>query len=440
MKRMVILLLVLAACSGGTSVTTTTQPSDTASAGTGIGTSTPSITVPTSSTTTTLAPRLELSEPQIVYFLASSVVGEPSLVPVWRDATSPQGPRGAVETLLRGPTPTERLGVPAISSDIPAETVLLGTAVVNGLATVDLTAPFFDEESLTPRLAQVTYTLTQFPDVESVTFREDGEPFAELPGVVSRLTFRDLQPPIFVAQPTYGGPAMQPGRLVGEARIAADRFNVHIADADGLTITEFDVLSEGAGWVAFGIELPYFVDVDQSGELTISTPDGVVNQTYPLQLLLPPPEICSAAGLSSEPVDQGLPSEVEAKRRAIVEAATSCDFDSLRSLTASDFTFSFGEGTDPVAFWKGEEAVGIPITRLIVQLLNTPPVLDTEFFVPTYLWPTAFRAAPLPEDFDLLEGILPPEDIALYRQFNEYLDLRLGISDTGSWDFAVAGD
>lgn len=439
MRRTVILLLVLAACSGGSSVTTTTQPSDTTT-DTSAGTTTPSITVPSSSTTTTLAPRLELNEPQIVYFLAGSAVGGPALVPVWRDATSPQGPGGAVETLLRGPTPTERLGVPAISSDIPAETVLLGTAVVNGLATVDLTAPFFDEESLTARLAQVTYTLTRFPEVESVTFRNDGEPFTELPGAVSRLTFRDLQPPVFVAQPAYGGPATQPGRLVGEARIAADRFSVHIADSDGLTITDFDVRSDGAGWVAFDIELPYFVAVDQSGDLTISTPDGVVNQTYPLQLLLPPPDICSAAGLSSEPVDQGLPSEVEAKRRAIIEAATSCDFESLRALTAADFIFSFGGGTDPVAFWKGEEAVGIPVTRLIVQLLNTPPVLDTDFFVPTYLWPSAFRAAPLAEDFDLLEGILPAEDLALYRQFNEYLDLRLGISEGGSWDFAVAGD
>jgi hypothetical protein len=388
-----------------------------------------------------MALRLELNEPQVVYLLVDSAVGAPALVPVWRDATSPQGTRGAIETLLRGPTPAERLGVPAISSDIPAETVLVDTAVVNGLATVDLTAPFFDGEPLTSRLAQIVYTLTRFPEVESVAFRMEGEPFTGLPGVVSRLTYRDLQPPVFVEQPAYDSPAVQPGRLQGEARIAADRFGVHIGDAEGLTIAEFEVTSDGAGWVAFDVALPYFIEVDQIGELTITTPDGVVDQTYPLQLLLPTSGICSAAGLSPEPVDQGLPSEVETKRRAIIEAATSCDFDALSALTAGDFTFSFGGGTDPVLFWTGEEAVGFPVTRLIVQLLNTPPVLDTDGFPsPTYLWPSAFRAAPLSEDFDLLEGILPAEDLALYRQFNEYLDLRLGISESGSWDFAVAGD
>ncbi|MDH3729590.1 MAG: GerMN domain-containing protein [Acidimicrobiia bacterium] len=440
MKRLVILVLGITACSGGSSATTAALPQDTTGTSTTTASSAPTVTVPPDVATTTTAPRFELSEPQIVYFLAGTPVGGPALVPVWRDATSPQGPRGAIETLLRGPTPAERLGVPAISSQIPAETVLLDAAIVNGLATVDFTAPFYDDNDLTRRLAQVTYTLTRFPEVESVAYRQDGEPYAGVPGAVSRLTFREMQPPILVEQPAYGGPAAQPGRLVGEARIAADRFGVHMTDADGLTIAEFDVLSEGAGWVPFDIELPYFVEVDQSGELTISTPDGVVDQTYPLQLLLPTPGVCSAAGLSSTPVDQGLPSEVDAKRRAIIEAATSCDLDALSALAASDFTFSFGGGTDPARFWTEQEATGLPVTRLMVQLLNTPPVLDTEFFEPTYLWPSAFRAAPLPEDFDLLIGILPPEDIALYRQFNEYLDLRLGISESGSWDFAVAGD
>jgi hypothetical protein len=399
------------------------------------------ITIPPSVTTTTEAPRLELSEPQVIYLLMAAPLGEPTLVPVWRDATSPQGVAGAIETLLAGPTPTERLGVPAISTDIPPETILLDADVVNGLATVDLNAAFFaDGEPPAARLAQVVYTATRFAEVESVTFRNEGEPFTGLPGGAARLSFRDLQPPVFVDEPAYGGPAAQPGRLRGEARIVARDFAVTMLDSDDLKIAEFTVPRDGEGWVPFDVPLPYFVDIDQRGELRINTADGVVDQSYPLQLLLPAVGTCSAAGLSSEPVDQDLPAAVEATRRSVVEAATMCDFEALRALAGSDFTFSFGTETDPIAFWRGEEAAGIPITRLMVQLLNTPPVFDTDFLEPTYLWPAAFRALPTPEDFDLLVGILPDEDLALYREFNEYLDLRLGISQSGSWDFAVTGD
>lgn len=375
-----------------------------------------------------------------MYFLIDAPVGAPTLLPVWRDATSPQGVRGAIETLLIGPSPTERLGVPAISSDIPPATGLLDVDVVNGLATIDLTAAFFGEPTPSPRLAQVIYTATRFDDVESVAFRVDGEPFTGLPGGADRSAFRDLQSALFIESPAYGGPAAQPARLSGEARLVTDEFSVTVTDAAGLTVASFEVASSGSGWVPFEVALPYFVAVDQPGELMATTADGAVDLIYPIGLELPPSDLCSAAGLSAQPVDQGLPPAVEETRRAIIEAATSCDLEALQALGAPGFTFSFGAGGSAADFWRTEESGGYPVTRLMVQLLNTPPVFDTEFVVPTYLWPSAFRAVPSPEDFDILEGILPDEDLALYRQFNEYLDLRLGITEEGSWDFAVAGD
>ena len=438
-KRLFILALAVASCTPGTTSTTAALP-NTAPSTTSTSTTAP-ITVPTTVTTTTLPPRPELSLPQVVYLLLDAPVGPPTLVPVWRDATSPQGVEGAIRTLLGGPTPSERLGVPAISTDIPAETVLLAADVVNGLATIDLSAAFYgDGDPPASRLAQIVYTATRFDDVDSVAFRQDGEPFAGLPGGAARIGFRDLQGLIFVEEPTYGGPAQQPGKLSGEARISAERFAVRVTDARGLVVAEFEVASEGTGWVPFEVPLPYFVEVDQSGELNISTGDGVVDLTYPLQLFLPAAGLCSAAGLSAVAVDQDLPAAVAATRQAIIDAATNCDLDGLAALGSPDFTFSFGGGTSAADFWRNEEAAGIPITRLMVLLLNTPPVFDPEFFVPTYLWPSAFRAAPTAEDFAILEGILPDEDLALYRQFNEYLDLRLGISEEGSWDFAVSGD
>ena len=431
MRRLVALLLVVAACSGGTSDVTTSQPPETTPATTGNGTLAP-ITVPSSTVTaTTLPPRPELSEPQVVYFFLDSAVGS-VLVPVWRDESSPQGVDGAIETLFAGPTPSERLGVPALSTAVPSAAQVLDVSVVNELATVDLTEDFYSGGPPPERLAQVVFTATRFDGVEAVAFRVEGEPFAGLPGGADRSTFGEVTAPVFVDEPAYGGPITQPGRLKGEAigSVTGELF-----DESGLKVADFDFSASGF----FDRSLAYSVGIDQDGELVIT--DGAFEVSYPVQLRLPEAISCSAAGLSPEPEPQEqLPAEVAATRVAIVEAAVACDFDALAALAGPDFVYSFGEDGDPASFWRREESVGIQTMRLMVQLLNTPAVLDTEFFQPTYLWPSAFRAAPSPADFDLLEGIIIADDLALYREFNEYLDLRIGIAEGGSWDFAVAGD
>jgi hypothetical protein len=441
MRRLAIVLLVLGACTPGSSTPTASSPAVVTSAP---ATTTPApsatITVPPTTTSTTIPPRPELSEPQVIYLLMDASVGTRRLAPVWRDATSPQGVAGAIETLLAGPTPTERLGVPAISTAIPATTQLLGVGVVNGLATIDLSADFFEDPS-SERLAQVIYTATRFEEVDSVLLRIDGEPFAGMPSAVGRLAFRELQPSVFIEEPAYGAPAAQPGRLVGEAQLVAGAFRVRITDGEGLTVADRDVAAAGTGWVGFNVPLPYWVDVEAPGLLHVATDDGVMNASYPVQLLLPPTGTCSAVGLSPDIEPQGLPEPVEATRAALVAAAVNCDLEELASLAAPDFTYSFGAaGPGAALFWESEERLGVPFTRLLVQLLDTPAVLDTYFVVPTYLWPAAFGATPTPEDFDLLEGIISAEDLELYRQFNDYLDLRIGIAADGAWDFAVAGD
>ncbi len=441
MRHLVALMLLVAACSGSSGTTDPSLPPSTAAPTTTTSPPGATVTAPPATTTTTVPPRPELSKPQVVYFLMDAAVGAPRLVPVWRDATAPQGVRGAIEALLAGPTPVERLGVPALSTAIPPDADLLGVTVVNGLATVDLTDAFLTGgEAPVDRLAQVVYTATRFEEVESVTFRIAGEPFTGLPGGAGRSAFRDLQGAVFVDEPPYGGTAPQPGRLRGEARIAAGSFRVAVTDSEGVVVADFAVESEGTEWAPFDVPLRYFVDVDQPGELRVATADGVVDVVYPLQLELPDAATCAAAGFSPEPVVQDLPEAVDTTRRAIAAAAVACDFDALAALGGPEFTFSFGGGSSAAEFWRDAERAGIPVTRLIVQILNTPPVLDSDFVVPTYLWPAAFRAAPTPEDFDLLVGILAPDDLALYREFNEYLDLRIGISAEGSWDFAVSGD
>jgi hypothetical protein len=84
----------------------------------------------------------------------------------------------ALHELLAGPTPAERAA--GIRTEIPRGTRLLpDVSIANGVAKVDLTSDFeagAGSRSLQLRLAQVVYTLTQFPTVKSVRFEIDGSP------------------------------------------------------------------------------------------------------------------------------------------------------------------------------------------------------------------------------------------------------------------------
>ena len=84
----------------------------------------------------------------------------------------------AIEALIAGPTDAELATWPAIASSIPAGTRLLGLTVANGVAKIDLSREFESGGgtfSMTSRLAQVVYTLDQFPTIDAVEFYLEGE-------------------------------------------------------------------------------------------------------------------------------------------------------------------------------------------------------------------------------------------------------------------------
>ena len=90
---------------------------------------------------------------------------------------SPAVGTAAMNALLAGPTAAEQTTWPAISSTIPAGTKLLGLTVADGIARVDLSKEFESGGgtfSVTARLAQVVYTLEQFPTVDAVEFYIEG--------------------------------------------------------------------------------------------------------------------------------------------------------------------------------------------------------------------------------------------------------------------------
>src|ERR687892_1192917 len=115
---------------------------------------------------------------------------------------------------------------------------------------------------------------------------------------------------------------------------------------------------------------------------------------------------CSAAGLSADlPEQPGLPAPVAETRRAIAEVAADCDYEVLEGLALSDgtFTYSFGEGEGPAAFWRDAEGRGEEPLGLLVRLLGLPHVKGGRF----YTWPSAAGARATDEDWESLEAVFP---------------------------------
>src|SRR5689334_15449941 len=99
-----------------------------------------------------------------------------------------------------------------------------------------------------------------------------------------------------------------------------------------------------------------------------------------------------AAAAQDEPkrCDQ-LPAPVAKTRQAIHDAAQARDYTALGKLAnAKDFTFSFDDDSDPVAYWKSADGEGTDIRATMVALLDmTCVTLTSEDGEPFYEWPSA---------------------------------------------------
>lgn len=277
LSAVTVLGLILAACGNGESGETTTT-------GTSAVTSS---TVP-ASTTAAPASTTTAAEPSghVVYFMLDELDVEdgspgPFLAPVYREAPG-SGFEAAIELLLEGPTADETSGIPMISTAIPEGTSLLGVTLEAGVATVDLSGEFDDgggSFAMFARLAQVTYTMTRFPEVGGVAFSLDGEPVTvfssegiELDGPQERADYYDLLPPIFVDSPAWGEPVTSPVEVRGLSNVFEATSQVMLTDDDGLGLFEDHVTATcGTGcWGEWEVDIPYTVDREQFGALIVS--------------------------------------------------------------------------------------------------------------------------------------------------------------------------
>lgn len=229
-------LFTLVACGdddpdGADAATTTSAPSTTAAP----DTTTSSVTVGTTTAR--------------VYLLRGEKVA-----PVGRDVDAATPARGAMEALLAGPG----TGSADLTSEVPTGTRLLDLAISDGVATVDLSSEFTSgggSLSMRARVAQVVHTLTQFPTVESVAFRIDGEAVDAIggEGVVvapprTRADVEDLAPAILLESPLPGERLTSPFTIEGTANTFEATYLVRLTDATGAVLFDgFGTATSGTG-------------------------------------------------------------------------------------------------------------------------------------------------------------------------------------------------
>jgi hypothetical protein len=235
----------------------------------------------TAATTTTAASATTTTEPAAavdvnLYFLDRDV----HVATAGRSVAGDDVPRAALAALLEGPDDLEAdLGW---GSAIPVGTELLGLEVADGVATVDLTAAFESgggSASMLGRVAQVVFTLTQFPGIERVRFAIDGDAVdtignegVEVGGAgVDRRAFDAVLPMIFVESPTPGQEVASPVTIRGYNNTYEGTVNYTITDPEGLILEEGFATGEGGSgrWGPFEATAAFTTTRSGLGEVIV---------------------------------------------------------------------------------------------------------------------------------------------------------------------------
>lgn len=266
---LVVLGVLGAACGGGSQRTVAPRPRTTTSPPSPPGATSPATAAPTTSTVPPGAAGVTLN----VYFLRDDRIGTAHRrVPPTRAVA-----RTALEQLLAGPTAGERAA--GLRSEIPDGTRLLDVRVADGVATVDLSGEFQaggGPRSLPARLAQVVFTLTQFPTVEGVAVLLDGRPLTSvagmsLPDPMRRSDFAAMTPLILVESPAPGDVVSSPLRVAGLNNTFEATVRIRIEGSDGRTLADtFTTGQGGTGtWGPFEARVTFDRGRDERGTVVV---------------------------------------------------------------------------------------------------------------------------------------------------------------------------
>ncbi len=258
-------LLAVTACGGDDDADDTAGTTASTSGGSAVTTTQPEATTTTAAATTDV----------LVYFLRGEQVGV-----VRREVADDGEPAAAaLVALLEGPTAEEEtLG---FGTTIPEGTILNLVVIDDGVATADLSTEYDDGGgtlSMTSRLAEVVFTLTQFPTVESVQFELDGEAVTSFGGEgilledpVDRTDFENATPMILVESPAPSDVVSSPLTISGSNKTFESNVVFRLEDAAGATLAEgFTTGTGGMGtWGPFEGSLEFDPGAATTGTLVV---------------------------------------------------------------------------------------------------------------------------------------------------------------------------
>jgi len=201
--------------------------------------------------------------------------------------------RAALDQLLAGPSSAESAA--GLRSLIPAGTQLLGLTISSGTATVDLSSSFTSGASpstMPLRIAQVVYTLAQFPSVTGVQFKVDGQGVTVLGGVPvqspqTTAMYDGYLPAITVQNPAIGEQVSSPVTVSGTADVFEAVVSVRILDSAGSQIARtFSTASCGTGCRGgYSIPVSYTVTRAEPGTIEVFESSPKNGQPVNVQLI-----------------------------------------------------------------------------------------------------------------------------------------------------------
>ncbi len=298
MKALILVPAAVLAASLGFLVASCGADDDATSAGPvpSVGTTTDAATEPVPTITSNEPPYSETStEPgeskvtyQVWFTDAAGLFVTYRTVP----ATSRVG-TAALMSLLEGPDSFEQSY--GLRTEIPDGTQLFGLEIDGGIAHVDLTSEFESgggTASMEARVAQVVYTLTQFPTVKGVLFSLDGVQTCVLNWCDKPLTRRDVAdvlPAILVTSPALNQAVGSPVVIRGSANVFEANVGIEILDQNGDVLVEtFTTATCGTGCRGtFRASVSYQVDREQDGTIVVHDDDAAGTGTYPHEVRIP---------------------------------------------------------------------------------------------------------------------------------------------------------
>ena len=283
--------------------TASTQPDDTATATEAAEPATATATTPAEATATTPAQATPTATAgDEVTILSVFFIRDEKIATVHRSVPKTQQvAAAAMAELLAGPTTEDEAA--GMTTAIPEGTEYLGTTIDEGVATVDLSGEFESgggSFSVAARLAQVVYTLTQFPTVDFVTFTLDGEPVDVFSGEgvildrpVGRKDFEDLTPAIFVASPAVNDTVSSPLRVNGTANTFEAAFMLQVLDADGTLLIEEPMMATSGTGTRGTFDVTVEFDAQPGDQITLrvfehSAKDGSEINVVEIPLMVGP--------------------------------------------------------------------------------------------------------------------------------------------------------